>query len=662
MTPATTPSGQRDRRAKPVASDALSAELVVELYVTQRLSSVVIAERLGTSPRAVCEQLHRVGVTPRGARSSRMALLPRELLVELYVERGLSSDAIARQVGCSSQAVREQLRRSAIPLRPPGTSSPATAALTPEVLRDLYGRQGLAMAEIAARFGCSVSGVRKLLLRHGIPVRSKLGKRVRPDDPLSADVLRRLYVDERLPIAEVARRLDTSRDKVALRLRRYGIPVRPGGREPADPKLGETVAELYVGRGLSVDEVGQQVGISAQRVRNLLRAAGVALRPPPPRPLPPGLEPLTRELLVELYVEQRLTMAEVAERVGGSASRVGAALDQHGIPRRPRGSRSLPGLQPLSREVLIELYANERLGSVSIARRLGGHPSRILHALDRFGIPVRARPRPGDIDVERLAELYVERRMSLEEVADALGVSVNQVRVTVRREKLRRPPAPRPEPPAPPAAVLEELYVTQGLTLSQIGRRYRTTHYRVHDWLVAAGIPVAPRTTRAHRRSLPRELLEEMYVAEGMTAREIGAELECPPAHVLRALHDFAIPVRFGGTPRRRHPDDELPAMQLLDELYGDPDVLAVLARHDVPLRPEAGTIAERFPEPVAVGPALLEDLYVTTGLSARHVELLTGQPAEQLLDAMHAANIPVRPLASFSPWRRRKVEVRRGR
>ena len=102
--------------------------------------------------------------------------------------------------------------------------------------------------------------------------------------------------------------------------------------------------------------------------------------------------------------------------------------------------------------------------------------------------------------------------------------------------------------------------------------------------------------------------------------------------------------------------------MQLLDELYGDPDVLAVLARHDVPLRREAGTIAERFPEPVAVGPALLEDLYVTTGLSARHVELLTGQPAEQLLDAMHAADIAVRPLASFSPWRRRKVEARRGR
>ena len=87
--------------------------------------------------------------------------------------------------------------------------------------------------------------------------------------------------------------------------------------------------------------------------------------------------------------------------------------------------------------------------------------------------------------------------------------------------------------------------------------------------------------------------------------------------------------------------------MGLLDELYGDPDVLAVPARHDVPLRPEAGSIAERFPEPVAVGPALLEDLYVTTGLSARHVELLTGQPAGQLLDA-HARGGHRRQAARF--------------
>jgi hypothetical protein len=63
---------------------------------------------------------------------------------------------------------------------------------------------------------------------------------------------------------------------------------------------------------------------------------------------------------------------------------------------------------------------------------------------------------------------------------------------------------------------------------------------------------------------------------------------------------DVVVPVRFGGTPRRRHPDDELLVMQLLDELYGDPDVLAVLAGHDVPLhrRPAPSPSASRSRSP----------------------------------------------------------------
>jgi transposase len=410
-----------------VGSDALSAEKLIEPYVIQRSSSVVIAEQFGTSPKAVCELLHRPGITPRGgARSTRKPLLPRELLIDRYVERGLSATAIAEEVGYSPQAVRDQLRRWAIPLRPRGTASPATAALTPEVLVDLYHRQGMTLAEIAFRFGCSPSGVRKRLLRDGIPVRPRRGKRIRPGDPLSAEVLRRFYVDERLSIAAIARRLHTSRDKVSLRLRRYGIPVRAGGRYPSDPKLRETMVQLYTVEGLGVEEVASRTGISPGRAGELLRAAGIRLRPPPPRPLPPGWQPLTRELLAELYVSQRLTLAEVAERVGGSTSRVGDALRRHGIPRRPRGSRSLPGREPLTRELLVELYVNQGLGSVTIARRLGGHPSRILKALDRFGIPIRQRKRPGPIDADKLVELYVERRLSLDEIASTTGMSVNR--------------------------------------------------------------------------------------------------------------------------------------------------------------------------------------------------------------------------------------------
>ena len=42
--------------------------------------------------------------------------------------------------------------------------------------------------------------------------------------------------------------------------------------------------------------------------------------------------------------------------------------------------------------------------------------------------------------------------------------------------------------------------------------------------------------------------------------------------------------------------------------------------------------------------------------------DLMAGRTGRFIVGLLHAADIAVRPLASFSPWRRRKVEARRGR
>ena len=49
-------------------------------------------------------------------------------------------------------------------------------------------------------------------------------------------------------------------------------------------------------------------------------------------------------------------------------------------------------------------------------------------------------------------------------------------------------------------------------------------------------------------------------------------------------------------------------------------------------------------------------------GLSAHHIELLTGHPAEQILDMLHAQGITVRTNLGMSPWRRQWLVAARGR
>jgi len=139
------------------------------------------------------------------------------------------------------------------------------------------------------------------------------------------------------------------------------------------------------------------------------------------------------------------------------------------------------------------------------------------------------------------------------------------------------------------------------------------------------------------------------HQSQKWTAAQIAAEEGTTVHLVLRALHDFGIPVRPGGANASTEPED---AYQLLDTLYDDPQVVSLLKRHHIPRRPHHGPIAVRFPNPAPLTPALLGEAYLKIGLSARHIELLTGQPADQILDALHLAGMPVRTISGTpSPW-----------
>lgn len=542
--------------------------------------------------------------------------------------------------------------------RPPQAQEPAggearlSLAPTAEVLRRLYVDQHLSLAEVGERLGCSPSWVSKLLARHGIASRRGGGRRLR-DGTIDVELVRRRYEVDGRTIAEIAHELATTPDKVATRLRHAGVALRPArpraGRLPRLPRA--KLVAAYVKQRLTVDQIARARGCSPTHVRNELRRHGIR-RKRTPGPLPAGWTPLTPAVLRRLYLDEALTVAEVASRVGGSAARVLAALRRAGIPRRPRGTPSGHRIEPLTAELLHQLYVVEGLSAAGVVARLGGVQDRVYPALAKYGIPSRPRHRPAPqltISRTELEEAYVTGRRSKEEIASAYGVAVWQVTLRLRADGIRRPRQPRPKPEAPPAADLARLYLDEGLTLADLTRRYRTGRPTVRSWLDEAGIPVSPRTSRQHRRQLPLDEVEEAYWDQGCTASEIASRLGTTIDQVLRCLHDHGVPVRAGFGR-----DD---AVSVLDQLYADPAVARVLRREGIPSRPQGGSIAERFPLPFPLTPALLRALYRRLGLSARHIELLTGQPEEQVLEALRRAGVGVRPAGSFSPWRQRQLD-----
>ena len=568
-----------------------------------------------------------------------------------YVEQRRTAQQIAAETGWSSQYIRDRLRDHGIPLRPPGAVASHPPPVDPAALAG-WSAQGLTLAEIAARTGYSPAGVHNLLRRAGLPTRPAAPRTVRHDPAELAEVVR-LYRDEERSLQDVGAAFGRGPDWAKARVQAAGLTIRPAGTRGTRLDV-EQLRRWRVADQLTIAEVAARAGAPAATVAETLRKAGVTM--PPRRQQRVALDPA---VLRRLYVEEHRTLTQVAAQLGASGPRVRAALVAAGIPLRPARRRAdRPPLPTLTTEQLSELYVDQGLTARQIAARFGGSANWVLTALDTRGIPRRPGGSrtvpPLAVDAATLTDLYLTRRLDDPAIGAQLGVPA--WRVTARRRQLgvTRPHLPPPHPgppPPPPPEVLRRLYLGQRLTIAALGKRYHTAPKVARRWLRDAGVPIQPRTSRDHRITLDTTQLRELYHDREWTAAEIAARLDTTTHLVLRALHDAGIPVRRGSR-RRRRPEEDT---RLIAELYTDAEITAALDQHQVPRRSEPGSITSRFPTAVPLSEELLHDLYTGIGLSARQIELLTGQPHEQVLDALHRAGITVRRQAGPSPWLARR-------
>lgn len=267
-------------------------------------------------------------------------------------------------------------------------ADPQVVPVADQQLRRLYLDERRPLTEIADRAGLSVAGVRSRLARLGIQRRQRPAPRLR-DDSIDVEKARDLYVEEGMSLRAIADVLGTTPDKLQVRLTRAGVTLREPGRwgPRVTPLDRHWLVDAYLTRRLAIDEMAAEAGCSAAHIRNELRRHGVHRRRAPTAR--EGWMELTPDVLHQLYVVEELTLREIAERAGGSDGRVLKALRRAGIARRPRGAGRGRDLKPLTPDVLHQLYVVESLSAAAIAERVGGSPERVRNALIRAGIARR---------------------------------------------------------------------------------------------------------------------------------------------------------------------------------------------------------------------------------------------------------------------------------
>jgi hypothetical protein len=208
----------------------------------------------------------------------------------------------------------------------------------------------------------------------------------------------------------------------------------------------------------------------------------------------------------------------------------------------------------------------------------------------------------GDVpDPAWLAHLYLCRGLSTYSIGEITGLDRQRVTRVLRKAGVPLPPRGagrlrplRRDDPSGLPRLLAELYEAGRLGSPQIaaltGIPARTVRDRLHRYGIA--VRTSGGWNREDRRMVPAEVLGELYTRLGLTADEVGQRLGTSRNTVLRSAHALGVPVRAGGAVPVQGPEE----IELVEALYADPLVAAVLDARDVPRVPPGAPLWRRFP------------------------------------------------------------------
>jgi len=363
------------------------------------------------------------------------------------------------------------------------------------------------------------------------------------------------------------------------------------------------------------------------------------------------------EVVRWMFIDEGRTEVEIAAAMKISRARLAAALTELGVDR----GRRVRGVCPVG-DADLRVLLEQGATVASLARRFSVAKVTVQRWLAGAGLLL---PDPA-VDVDALSRLYVEQGLTIREVAAALGLPRARVEVALavagipaRRRTKRQPSGRRADVTD---EMLRELYSRPEVTVRVLVERFGVSEDYLRRRLHALGLTRRPGTFAPRLPSPTRKGLAERaptLYQQGWTLKQIAEQLGTSVSTVRAALVAARVPVRgAGGGPR----SSERPARVLLDDLYADPDVVAVLAEHGVRRPGAAGwkrTGARQSYAPLPLTAGLLTALHLDVGLATSDIALLCGVGNNMVSSGLHEHNVELRQAKIASPWKQRHAPPR---
>lgn len=189
---------------------------------------------------------------------------------------------------------------------------------------------------------------------------------------------------------------------------------------------------------------------------------------------------------------------------------------------------------------LRRLYVEEQMTISQVAASLGVAPQTVHNRLVAAQIPRRPSPSTprSDVTDDTIRRLYIDLNWSVADIAAHLGCATSTVYGRLDRMGVARRAARPRQDPLPDDHELKRLYEVEGLSLRLIAERYAVSAQAVRGWTTEAGINRRPPGGVAPE--IDFDELVEQYVG-GRSGLALAHDHGCSPATIYRRLEQLGV-------------------------------------------------------------------------------------------------------------------------
>lgn len=216
-------------------SKAIEYETLYHLYVEKMWTQQAVADHLGSTIHIVRKHLAQYRI-PTSWLPRKLRMTEADLqhyLYHLYVEQNQTVVEVARQLQVASSTLGRYLKSSGIKKPHP--------LVCPQKLRKLYLEQFLPLSQIAERLHCTIRQIYSLIDQYEIPRREPamgLRKKMGMNDEQLFKYFYHLYWDQQETMQQIADRVGVTHLAIYRHFQRLGIPTRGRRRKKAGEEEG----------------------------------------------------------------------------------------------------------------------------------------------------------------------------------------------------------------------------------------------------------------------------------------------------------------------------------------------------------------------------------------------------------------------------------------